>query len=153
LDRRNTGAGTALRARGAELLDPPRTGWEDALLHATVGANGYAPLQVRLLAPEAIILASGAAIALPTTATKLLALLALEPGPVRTGALLAALWPDVDRDTGRRRLKVHLHRIRSALGDDERGGGLVTREHDALELDASGILRIDVREFERSARS
>ena len=71
----------------------------------------------------------------------LLKLLATQPGPVSTGSLIDVMWPDADEETGLRRLKNPVNRLRAALGTAN-----VIRRNGQVAL--APAVAVDLREFE-----
>ena len=72
---------------------------------------------------------------------ELLKLLATQPGPVSTGSLIDVMWPDADEETGLRRLKNPVNRLRGALGTAN-----VIRRNGQVAL--APAVTVDLREFE-----
>lgn len=88
---------------------------------------------------------SGRQVTLPAgRGPQLLKLLAATGGHLPAEAVIDALWPEADLDTGRSRLRTTLSRLRSEAGD------VVMRDGDTLSL--ASDLRVDLHEFEREAR-
>lgn len=92
-------------------------------------------------------------IPLPSTrtrhATLLLALLALRhDSHTERGVLAAALWPDHNEEIGRSYLRRSLLDLRTALGTEAERILSPTRQ--TLQLDLSGDVLLDVREFDRA---
>jgi DNA-binding SARP family transcriptional activator len=75
----------------------------------------------------------------------LVKLLALSGGPVNADEAVEALWPEIDPDTGRNRLRNVLARVRAACGE------LIVRDGSSLVI-ARGVV-IDALDFERDARA
>jgi DNA-binding SARP family transcriptional activator len=72
----------------------------------------------------------------------LLALLATTRLPMSRDKLIALLWPERDEESGRNLIKVALHELRKALGDDA-----IRSTGDQLHLDPAH-LHCDVADFE-----
>lgn len=110
---------------------------------AAASAGREAALSVRLLGGfEAS--ADGRALELPGgRAAALVKLAALADGPLPADRAIETLWPGVDPDTGRRRLRNLLGRVRAACGE------LVVRDGGGLAL-ARGVTD-DARLFEAAA--
>jgi DNA-binding SARP family transcriptional activator len=90
--------------------------------------------------------------ALKPRARALLRLLALSPGrPVHRETILAALWPDLDTETGTRNLHVTLSALRHALEPEAARNEwtLVVRDGDAYGLMVGRDADVDVWRFER----
>jgi DNA-binding SARP family transcriptional activator/ATP/maltotriose-dependent transcriptional regulator MalT len=81
----------------------------------------------------------------PGRPATLVKLLALSGGPMAADEVVEALWPEIDPETGRARLRNVLARIRAACGE------LIRRDGSALVL-APGVV-VDAADFERDARS
>ncbi|MPZ74316.1 MAG: hypothetical protein GEU74_14010 [Nitriliruptorales bacterium] len=87
-------------------------------------------------------------------ARSLLRLLALSAGrPLHREVIVAALWPDADRDTGMRLLHVALSALRHALSPDAKRGGnmLLVRDGEAYLLALPQDSEVDIRELEAMA--
>lgn len=76
--------------------------------------------------------------------TQLLKLVAVAGGPVPVDRVIETLWPDVDRETGRNRLRTNLSRLREAAAD------VVGRDGEMLAL--VDEVRVDVAAFLVEAR-
>ncbi len=100
---------------------------------------------VRVLGDFAVNIGGRAAEPPPGRPATLVKLLAVAGRPVAVDEALEILWPEVDGDTGRARLRNVLARIRSACGD------LVRRDGNALTLSEGTV--VDATEFMREARS
>jgi DNA-binding SARP family transcriptional activator len=102
-------------------------------------------LAVRLLG-EFTVSASGRPVAPPPGRPQtLVKLLAVSGGPVAVDEVIEVLWPEIDPDTGRARLRNVLSRIRSSCGE------LIRRDGEALVL--STDVTVDALEFDREARA
>lgn len=75
---------------------------------------------------------------------ELLKLLAMHAGPARTDLVIDELWPDIDLETGLRRLKNPVNRLRGVLG-----AGSVIRRKGHIALGAR--VEVDLVEFETRA--
>ncbi len=75
---------------------------------------------------------------------QLLKLLVATGGQLPADAVIDALWPGVDPEAGRNRLRTTLSRLRSEAGE------VIVRDGDSLSL--ASDLRVDLHEFEREAR-
>ena len=75
---------------------------------------------------------------------ELLKLLAMHTGPVRTDLVIDELWPDADLETGLRRLKNPVNRLRGVLG-----AGSVVRRKGHIALGAR--VEVDLVEFDTQA--
>ncbi len=80
----------------------------------------------------------------PGQGAQLLKLVAVSGGRVHVDRAIETIWPEVDPEAGRNRLRTMLNRLRSTSGE------LVAREADLLVLDPS--VRVDVDEFLAEAR-
>lgn len=119
-------------------LPPPhrRIFWENAFLATVVATRAPpatdppAPL-LRLLGP-AVTIEAATTVTLSAGLARLVVALVTEGGAAPVDRLVDVLWPDVDLDAGRARLRVGLHRLRRHLRtspeDDPlpRRSGLVT---------------------------
>jgi hypothetical protein len=103
-------------------LPPPdrRIMWENALVANVVATRVTGPSapRLRLLGPEVTIEAGATRQALSAGLARLVVALVGEGGAAPVDRLVDALWPETDLETGRARLRVTLHRLRRALGDD-----------------------------------
>jgi hypothetical protein len=104
-------------------------------VHGTPAPAGYAPVRTRPHRPRSYRLPPGVAVEVrvlgpvqvvgwqeaPTrrVVTELLCFLALHPDqyPISNEAILAALWPDIDRTASARTLRNYLTMLRKCLGD------------------------------------
>jgi DNA-binding SARP family transcriptional activator len=88
----------------------------------------------------------GRPVALPSGQTRqLLKIVAVAGGRVQVDEAIEALWPGVDPEAGRNRLRTVLGRLREAAGD------LVTREEESLIL--GDLVDSDIARFETEARN
>lgn len=79
--------------------------------------------------------------ALPKT-LPLWAYLLLNPAPVARDQLASALWPDIDSNEARAKLRRHLHDLRRALprrGRANRGSWLTTAPFNGIRLPRPGL--------------
>ena len=120
----------AARTRPAPALGP-RTGWFSAEEVHVPAAPFPAVPRLRLLAVPALVLPSGALVALERKDAALLALLAVD-GPLPRARAAALLWPDADPQKARNNLRQRLFRLRHGAGCD------VVVEDSALAL-AEGV--------------
>ena len=120
----------AARTRPAPALGP-RTGWFSAEEVHVPAAPFPALPRLRLLAVPALVLPSGALVALERKDAALLALLAVD-GPLPRARAAALLWPDADPQKARNNLRQRLFRLRHGAGCD------VVVEESALAL-AEGV--------------
>jgi DNA-binding SARP family transcriptional activator len=90
------------------------------------------------------VTAGGRRIPLPGLAGRLVAFLAVQAAPVAGDEVIEALWPEVDPDQARGRLRKVVWRIRRAHP------GLVARQGDLLGLD--GAVSVDAAAFAVAAR-
>ncbi|MGH3919052.1 MAG: AfsR/SARP family transcriptional regulator, partial [Pseudonocardiaceae bacterium] len=74
-------------------------------------------LRVRLLGAVAVE-RNGELVSVPGSTRRLLAFLALRPGPHDRDALAARFWPDVAQPEGRASLRTAVWALRRALGED-----------------------------------
>ncbi len=102
-------------------------------------------ISVRVLGGFSVTSAGRPADPPPGRPTMLVKLLAVANGPVAIDEAVESLWPEIDPDTGRARMRNVLARVRAASGD------VVRREGDALELGPA--VTVDAIEFEREARA
>ena len=135
-------------AEGLRGLPPParRTLWEHLLARPLPMPSETKPV-LRVLSPELGVEAGGALHLVQSSTARLAAVLVADGGSATSDRLVDVLWPDVDLTTGRARLRVALHRLRRALGDD--GPDLVVRRGDVVAL--SPDIEVDAVEFERLA--
>jgi DNA-binding SARP family transcriptional activator len=77
-------------------------------------------------------------------AAQLLKMVAVSGGRAPVEVAIEALWPDVDRESGRNRLRTVLNRQRAEAGD------VIVREGDSLQLAAE--VRVDLGLFESEGR-
>jgi DNA-binding SARP family transcriptional activator len=95
----------------------PRTGWFSAEEVHMPAAPFPAVPRLRLLAVPALVLPSGALVALERKDAALLALLAVD-GPLPRARAAALLWPDADPQKARNNLRQRLFRLRHGAGCD-----------------------------------
>jgi DNA-binding SARP family transcriptional activator len=132
------------------LVREPLLGAELAALAAASGSGAAAALSPAGLPVEVSVL-GGLAVRSggvpldppPGRPTLLVALLAVRGGRAPADELIETLWPGVDPDSGRKRLRNVLNRLRGALG------AVVVREGDVLAF-AEGA-RVDAVTFEHEA--
>lgn len=98
--------------------------------------------EIRLLGPELALVGSAGTIDVSGMPALLLAHLAVERRPIAVERLITLLWPDESGDTGRSRLKVHLYRLRRALGLGP--NELVVRDRAGLMLQPGDQWSIDL---------
>jgi DNA-binding SARP family transcriptional activator len=80
----------------------------------------------------------------PGQSTELVKFVAVSGGKVPAERAIEALWPEVDADAGRNRLRTVLNRLRAEAGD------VVVRDGELLALDTS--LTVDLSSFEAETR-
>ena len=124
----------ALLALAVETGQPAALALDGASLPVTLSVLGRFALS---RSGRPVILPSG-------RGQQLLKLLAAMGGQLPAEAVIDALWPETDLDTGRGRLRVTLSRLRADAGD------VVVRDGETLALGPD--VRVDLREFEREAR-
>jgi len=146
--------------REAEADLPPaghRLVWETALVAQVVasraGAAAAAPVRLLLLGPTVRAEVGGRARPLSATLARLAVALVSHGGAASADRVIDTVWPDATPDAGRSRLRVALHRLRSALragGDDgPPGPDPVPRSGDTVAL--ASHVDVDVAVFERLA--
>lgn len=87
---------------------------------------------------------AGRAVPLPSgRGAQLVKLVAVAGGPVAVERVIETVWPDVEVEAGRNRLRTNLSRLRDAAGD------VLVRDGDQLALAAE--VRLDLRAFESEA--
>ncbi len=126
-------------ARLTALLD------QDAAPGAPEPLIGAPRLHVRLMGVFAVTVDGRAADPPDGKPSQLLKLLAVVDRQVPVDEAVEALWPDVDPDVGRRRVRNVLARIRSTCGD------LVVRDEESLRLDPA--VEVDAVRFEAEAKA
>lgn len=106
--------------------------------------------EVRVLQPDLVVRRFGNEVALGAVLSKLVVLLAAVGRPVTTDWIIEALWPEIDPDRGRHRLKAAIYRLRKhlALGPGE----LVLRTEHGVELKATDGWFVDTAAFLRLAK-
>src|SRR2546421_12348715 len=94
---------------------------------STVRQRGYrlVVLRVRLLGRLAVE-RDGTMVAVPGSARRVLAFLALRPGPHDRDELAARFWPDVPQDSARASLRTAVWSLRRAVGEDAVVGSRAT---------------------------
>jgi DNA-binding SARP family transcriptional activator len=106
--------------------------------------SGSLPVGISLLGRFELT-QGGRVVALPAgQGRQLLKFLAVSGGRVQVDEAVEALWPDIDPDAGRNRLRTVLGRLRAAVGD------VVARDEESLVLGV--VVDSDVARFENEAR-
>ena len=100
--------------------------------------------RITILGGFAVSIGGRVAMPPPGRPAALVKLLALRDATVPVEEAIELLWPEIDEDVGRARLRNVLSRIRSACGD------IVDRTEGGLRLSADA--QVDATEFERAAR-
>jgi DNA-binding SARP family transcriptional activator len=80
----------------------------------------------------------------PGQGTQLVKLVAVSDGRLPAERAIESLWPEVDPDAGRNRLRTVLNRLRAEAGE------VVVRDGEALALDES--IAVDLAQFHRESR-
>jgi hypothetical protein len=150
------------RAAVADLPPPAdRLVWETALVAQVEAARATAataPVRLLLLGPTVRAEVGGTARPLSAALARLAVALVAEGGTAPADRLIDAVWPDAPPDAGRARLRVALHRLRSALRptgddpavrDDPVPGDPVLRRGGTVAL--ASHVEVDVAVFERLA--
>ncbi len=133
-------AAAVARLEGASgSIDVPEPAGDGAVAEAT------ARISVRVLGRFSVALDGSPADLPDGRPAQLVKLLAVAGRRVPVDEAVETLWPDVDPDLGRQRLRNVLARIRAACG------GLVVREEETLGLDATA--EVDLARFEAAARA
>lgn len=102
------------------------------------------PGEIHLLGPDVVVIRRGREVHLSEQGARLLALLAGVRRAVTRDWLITAMWPELDYETGRKRLKVAIFRLRQAI--DLAPGELIVANRNGVVLDAAGW-RVDIWEF------
>jgi tetratricopeptide (TPR) repeat protein len=123
----------------APQLEPTR------LRSSVISEKAVAPVSVEVLGGFAIRRYDNVITPSPGHVATLLKLLSVRGGCVPVEIAIDQLWPDVDVDTGRRRLKNVLSRLRKEVGE-----GTVVRSDQSIAFGMNVFL--DVNEFDQRAR-
>lgn len=99
------------------------------------------PGEITLLGPDVVVSRCGRTVRLSEQSARLVVLLAGARRSVTRDWLITAMWPDLDYETGRKRLKVATHRLREAL--DLPPGEFVVADRRGVALDVAAW-RVDL---------
>ncbi|HUD69035.1 MAG TPA: BTAD domain-containing putative transcriptional regulator [Acidimicrobiales bacterium] len=102
------------------------------------------PITLRVLGRFELARGGRAVKIAPGLGAQLVKLVAVSDGRIPAERAIEALWPEVDPDAGRNRLRTVLNRLRAEAGE------VVVREGEALALDAS--IAVDLAQFDQEAR-
>jgi len=99
--------------------------WENALAGQVLATRSTTSSPVRLLLLGPTVRTEVAGITQPLSAAlaRLVVALVAQGGAAPVDRLIDMVWPDAEPESGRARLRVALHRLRSALRGDGGGGG------------------------------
>lgn len=112
--------------------------------YQALSAAGTLPGELRLLGSDVVVVCQGREVHLSEQSARLVVLLAGARREVTRDWLITAMWPELDYETGRKRLKVATHRLREAL--DLPPGSFVVADRRGVVLDVAGW-RVDLWEF------
>jgi hypothetical protein len=128
---------------GAGQMPSDVDGLDRALVDGSL-APARPPDEVHLFGPDVVVVRSGDRITLSAGPALLLAVLVTERSWLTDEQVIERLWPGVDVDSGRNRLKLALHRLRTRLALD--GDELIVREPGRIRVNGAGWC-IDLWEF------
>lgn len=106
--------------------------------------RGDLPGEIRMLGPDVVVVCSGREVRLSEQSARLVVLLADARKALTRDWIIDAMWPDLDYETGRKRLKVATHRLREAI--EVPPGTFIAADRGGIALDVPGW-RVDLWEF------